>query len=180
MGLKRGLRRALAELVVKHDLIPVGFRWKKCASGVGRLFKDVYYMLDAEGRRKLARLMYEWGLRDAERVVEMLGIEKDLHGCALAVLAVNQVFGVKSRIVEEGEEYVVIQATSCMWRDKEGWTPEVCAAIDMYDVRLIKGICKDAEYVCTKRRSKGDPVCEVVLRLARSREALPAKQLPEA
>ena len=51
-----------------------------------------------------------------------------------------------------------------MWKNKKNWTPAVCAAIENYEVGLVEGIDKDVEYCCTKRRSKGDRFCEVILK----------------
>jgi len=64
-----GLKSRLIEFVVKRNLIPVRFRWMKCASGVGRLFCDVYNMLGKEDRRRLRELT---NVKDADVVVEML------------------------------------------------------------------------------------------------------------
>ncbi len=121
-------------------------------------------MLNEEGRRELAKLMYDWGLEDAERPIKILGIKRDLHGCAIALLAMHRIFGIKSRIVRETENEIVIQATKCLWKDKKGWTPAVCATIDMYEVGLVKGINKNIRHICTERRSKGDKVCELILK----------------
>lgn len=128
------LKRMLIEFMVKHDLIPARIKWRKSASGVGRLFNDVFHMLSKEDRRKLGELMYHWGLEDADKIVEMLGIERDLHGCAIALLAVNSIFGIKSHIVKESDDEIVIHVTKCLWKDKRGWTPEVCASIERYDM----------------------------------------------
>jgi hypothetical protein len=164
--LKMSIKSMLIEFIVRKNLIPIKTRWRKSVSGVGRLFNDVYHMLKPEDRRKLAILLYEWGLNDAEEVVKTLRIKRDLHGCALAILAVNSVFGIRSKIVREGRDEVVIHATKCLWKDKKNWTPEVCATIDQYDIGLVAGINKSIRYYCLKRRSRGDPVCEVVLKSA--------------
>lgn len=165
-----GIKNRLIEFIVRNDLIPVKMRWRKSASGVGRLFNDVYHMLSIDDRRKLANLLYEWGLNDAEEVVDTLKIKRDLHGCALAILAANSVFGIRSKIVREIENEVVIHATECLWKNKKNWTPEVCTTIDQYDIGLVAGINKNVHYSCFKRRSKGDPVCEVVLKKFESSE----------
>lgn len=65
-------------------------------------------MLNEEGRRELAKLMYDWGLEDAERPIKILGIKRDLHECAIALLAMHRIFGIKSRIVRETENEIVI------------------------------------------------------------------------
>ena len=164
MGEEMGLRSRLIEFVIKHDLVPTRIRWKRSASGVGRLFNGVFHMLNEDGRKKLAKLTYDWGVGDADRVVKMSRIERNLHGCAVALMATNCIFGIKSHIVGENSNEIIIHATKCLWKDKEGWTPEVCASIEKYDVGLVKGIDKNIKCFCTKRRSKGDKVCEIILR----------------
>jgi hypothetical protein len=150
--------------MVRHDLIPARIKWEKSANGVGRLFNDVFHMLSKEDRGKLGELMYKWGVNDADRIVEMLEIERDLHGCAVALMATNGIFGIKSHIVKESDNEIIIHVTKCLWKDKEGWTPEVCASIERYEIGLIHGINKNVRYYCTKRRSKGDKVCEAILK----------------
>jgi hypothetical protein len=159
MGLKR-----LIEFVVRHNLLPARIRWKKSASGVGRLFNDVFHFLDESQREKLAELVYEWGISDSNEVIRTLEIERNLHGCAVALIAMNCIFGIKSYIARESDDEIVIHATECLWKDKKNWTPKVCASIEQYDVGLIKGIDKSVDYFCTKRRSKGDKICEVILK----------------
>ena len=36
----------IIEFLVMYDLLPAKIRWKKSASGVGRLFSDVFHLLD--------------------------------------------------------------------------------------------------------------------------------------
>ena len=164
MGEEMGFRSKLIELVVKHDLIPARIRWRKSASGVGRLFNDVFHMLNEDGRRNLAELLYDWGIDDADEVVKMLKIERNLHGCAVALITTNSIFGIKSHIARENSNEIIIHATKCLWKNKKNWTPDVCASIENYDMGLVKGINKNIKYFCTKRRSKGDKVCEIILR----------------
>ena len=159
-----GFRGKLIEFLVMHDLLPARIRWKKSVSGIGRLFCDVFYMLDANQRKKLTELMYEQGFSDADKVAETLKIKRNLHGCAVALMAGNRVYGIKSRIAKEDSKGVIIHATECLWNGKKNWTPAVCASIENYDVGLVKGIDKNVEYYCTKRRSKGDNFCEVILK----------------
>ena len=159
-----GLRSRLTEFLIRHDLLPARIRWKKSASGVGRLFNDVFHMLDEGEREKLAELMYKWGISDADEVVRTLKTKRNLHGCAVALMAMNCIFGIRSYIAKENDNEIIIHATECLWKDKRNWTPKVCASIEKYDVGLIKGIDKSVKYYCTKRRSKGDKVCEVILK----------------
>lgn len=154
----------LIEFMIKRDLVPARARWKRSASGVGRLFNDVFHMLNKDDRKKLTKLMYDWGLGDADRLIETLKAERNLHGCAVAVLAMNCIFGIKSYIAKESNDEIVIRATKCLWKDRKNWTPEVCASIEKYDIGLVRGIDKNVKYFCTKRRSKGSKHCEIVLR----------------
>jgi len=159
-----GFRGRFIEFLVMHDLLPAKIRWKKSASGVGRLFNDVFHLLDENERKKLTELMYKQGLSDADKVTETLKIKRNLHGCAIALMAANCVYGIKSRIAKENNNEIVIHARECLWKNKRNWTPAVCASIENYDVGLVKGIDKNVEYYCTKRRSKGDNFCEVILK----------------
>jgi len=163
-GERMGLKSRMFGFIVRYNLLPVGIRWKKCASGVGRLYSDVFHLLAEDERGKLSRLMYEWGVSDSDEIVRALGIERDLHGCATALMAMNCIFGIKSYIAKESSDEIVIHATECLWKDKKNWTPAVCASIEQYDVGLVKGINKDIDYHCAKRRSKGDNICEVILK----------------
>lgn len=159
------LKGKLIEFMVVHDLVPLRMRWGRSASGVGRMFNDIFHILDRDGRAKLAKMMYSWGLEDAEEVMETLKVKRDLHGCAVALMGVHRIFGIKSHIARENNGELVIHATKCLWKDKKGWSHEVCASIDAYDKGLIKGINRDIKSRCTKRRSRGDEVCELILKM---------------
>ena len=140
-----GFRGKVIEFLVMHDLLPAKIRWKKSASGVGRLFSDVFYLLDENERKKLTELMYEQGLSEADKVVETLKIKRNLHGCAVALMAANCVYGIKSHIAKENNKEVIIHARECLWSGKRNWTPAVCASIENYDVGLVKGIDKNVD-----------------------------------
>lgn len=163
-GVGMGLKGRMVEFVVRHNLLSARMRWKKCASGVGRLYNDIFHMLGESERSRLSALMYEWGMGDADEVIRALRIERNLHGCAIALLAMNCIFGIKSYVAKENDNEIVIHATECLWKDKKNWTPAVCASIEQYDVGLVKGINKGVDYYCIKRRSKGDNICEVILK----------------
>lgn len=158
------IKNKLIEFMVVHDLVPVRTRWRKSASGVGRMFNDVFHMLDRDERAKLTKMMYSWGLEDADEVVETLKIERNLHGCAIALMGMHRIFGIKSHIVEENASYIKICATECLWVNKKDWTPQVCASIDAYERGLTEGIDKNILHICTKRRSAGNKYCEFMLK----------------
>lgn len=158
------IKSKLIEFEVVHDLIPIRVRWKKSVSGVGRLFNDVFHMLNKDDRKKLRKLMYNRGVNDASEIVEVLKVERNLHGCAVALMAMNVIFGIKSYIAEENNDEIIIHTTKCLWKDKKDWTPDVCASIEKYDMGLVNGINKNIRYYCTKRRSMGDKFCEIVLK----------------
>jgi hypothetical protein len=154
----------LVEFVIENDLIPLEIRWKVCAAGVGRLFSGMLNLMNDGASKELTKMMYEWGMADANQIIHELKAGNDLHGCALAVIAMNQVFGIKSHIKSESTQEVVIHATQCMWKDLAGWTPKACSSISAYDSGLVDGMNKAIGHSFTKRRSMGDSVCELVLR----------------
>lgn len=158
------IKSRLMEFIVVHDLVPLRIRWSESASAVGRIFNDVYHLLDKEDRIKLTDLMHSWGLEDSEEAVKTLKIQRDLHGCAVAVLALHRIFGIKSSIASENETEIKIRATECLWKDKKGWSPEVCASIDAYERGLVEGVNSSIKNYYAKRRSRGDEFCELVLK----------------
>jgi len=158
------LKKALAEFIIKHDLVPTRSRWKQTVSAVGSLYRNVFNLLNPSERANLTKMMENWGYSNSEEIIKELGIERDLHGCAVALLAFHRIFGIKSSIVKETEDKIIIHATKCMWKDKKGWGPEICASIDRYEAGLVKGISSDISHSYSKRRSRGDEVCEMVLK----------------
>ncbi len=154
----------LMEFMVIHDLVPVQTRWKRSASGIGRMFNDVFHILDKNERAKLAEMMYSWGLEDADEIVETLKIKRNLHGCAIALMGMHRIFGIKSYVIEENADLIKIRATECLWINKKDWSPDVCASIDRYEQGLAEGIDKNILHICTKRRSAGDKFCEFMLK----------------
>lgn len=158
------IKGKLTEFMIVNDLIPVQTRWRKSASSVGRMFNDVFHMLNKNERAGLTKIMYSWGIEDANEIVGTLKVERNLHGCAVALMGMRRIFGIKSHIAEENANEIKIHATECMWSNKKGWTPEVCASIDGYEKGLAEGIDKNILHICTKRRSAGDDFCELVLR----------------
>ena len=154
----------MIQFAIENDFIPVGTRWKVCATGVGRLFNDLFKILDDDKRNELTRVMYEWGIADSEGIAKEAKAGKDLHGCAVALIAMNQIFGIKSHIETENSNEVVLHATQCMWKDIRGWTPKVCSSISAYELGLLDGMNRGVRHAFTKRRSEGDSVCELVLK----------------
>ncbi|MCD4843519.1 MAG: hypothetical protein K8R25_03425 [Methanosarcinales archaeon] len=158
------LKSKLIEFMVVHDFIPARVRWRKSASGVGRMFNDVFHMLDKNERVKLTKMMYSWGLADSDEIVKTLGIERNLHGCAIALMGMHRLFGIKSHIADENANEIKIHATECMWKNKRSWTSEVCVSIDHYERGIVDGINKNLKHYYTTRRSKGDKFCELILK----------------
>ncbi len=158
------IKGKLMEFIIVNDLVPVQTRWRKSASSIGRIFNDVFHMLDKNERAGLTKMMYSWGIEDANEIVETLKVERNLHGCAVALMGMHRIFGIKSHIAEENANEIKIHATECMWKNKKDWTPEVCASIDGYERGLTEGIDKNISHISAKRRSAGDNVCELILR----------------
>ena len=162
------LRTYLTRKVIDLNLVPCSIRWKKSVSGIGRMFANMMRMMDedygAEGVRKLSEVMYNIGLNQADEIREMLGLERNLEGCAYVLLAMHRIFGVRSKIVQRDKDRIVIHATDCQWgKRKKGWTPKTCASIQQYETGLVKGILPSATHFYTKRRSLDDEVCELII-----------------
>jgi len=157
------LKSKTAEFIAKKDLIPKKLKWERNVDGIARLYSGAYNLLDSNGKKKLIDMLYDWGLQDSDEVVKLLGIDRDLHGCAIALITANHAFAMKSHIVKETDDEIVINVTDCRFKDREDWTPKHCASIDRYDHGLIEGISKNVKLTVTKRRSKGNKVCEAIL-----------------
>ncbi|MFP3945649.1 MAG: hypothetical protein ACOC5L_01280 [Halobacteriota archaeon] len=61
---------------------------------------------------------------------------------------------IKTYIARENNSEVEIHATQCLCKDKEGWTPQMCASIDRYDEGLVQGINSGVNYICPKEGAK--------------------------
>jgi hypothetical protein len=157
-------RSRLKEFVVKTDLVPYKNRWTESVDAVGGLYRNVFNILDGENRLRLTKMMEEWGCSHANEALEKIGAKRDLHGCAVTLLAFHRIFGMKSEIVKETENEIAIHVTKCMWKDKKGWNPAICSSIEAYENGLVKGIDKGISHVYTTRRSNNDKVCEMILR----------------
>ena len=157
------LKSKIAEFIAKKDLIPKKLKWERNVDGIARVYCGAYNLLDSNGKNKLADMFYDWGFQDSDEVVKLLDINRDLHGCAIALITANHAFAMKSHIVKETEDEIVIHVTDCRFKDRDDWTPIHCASIDRYDHGLIEGISKNVKLIVTKRRSKGDTVCEAIL-----------------
>ena len=158
-----GLKNKFLEFTIKHDLIPMKMKWEQAVSAVGSMYRNMFYLLDAEDRIKLSKMMENWGLEHSEGILKRLGASRDLHGCALSLMSYHRIFGIKSSIVKETEDEVVIHVSRCMWKDKRGWTPQICASIEAFEAGFVMGFDSSIKHFYTKRRSLGDQVCEMHL-----------------
>ncbi len=158
-----GLKQRFYEYAIKHDRVPMKMKWEQAVSAVGSMYKRFYYLLEDEEKTKLSEMMEEWGAEHAEEIKERLDVAKGLHGCALALMAYHKIFGIESSIAEESGDELVLRVSHCMWKDKRGWTPWVCASIEAFERGLVKGIDGTMRHYYTKRRSLGDPYCEMHL-----------------
>ena len=138
-------------------------KWEQAVSAVGSMYRNVFYLLDPEDRIKLNKVMENWGIEHAKGIFKRLGASRDLHGYALALMSYHRIFGIKSLVVKETEDVVVIHVYRFMWKDKRGWTPQICASIEAFEAGLVKGIDDSIKHRYTKRKSLGDPVCEMYL-----------------
>ena len=162
------LKTYLIRKIIDLDLVPCSIKWKKSVSGVGRMYADIMKMMQenygAEGIEKLSEVMYNIGFNQADEILQLLGLERTLEGCAYVLLAMHRTFGIKSKIVQKDDDKVVIHATHCYWgKRKRGWTPKTCASIEQYETGLVKKILPSATHFYTKRRSLGDNECELTV-----------------
>jgi len=161
-----GIKNSLLEFAIRHNLISMKLKWELSVSAVGSLYRDMYNLLDEDERVKLATVMENMGLEHSKEIAKRLRLSKNLHDCALALMSYHRIFGIESRIVEETENEVVINVSKCMWKDKRGWTPEICTSIEGFETGLVKGINDSIRHFYSKRRSLGDEFCEMHLKLS--------------
>ena len=139
-------------------------KWELAVSAVGSMYRDMFSLLDEGDRVKLNRMVDGMRLEHSEEILRRLGASRDLHGCASALMAYHRIFGIDSSVVKETDEEIVVHVSSCMWKDKRGWTPEICASIEGFETGLVRGINGSIKHFYTKRRSLGDEVCEMHLK----------------
>ncbi|AKB77056.1 hypothetical protein MSHOH_0573 [Methanosarcina horonobensis HB-1 = JCM 15518] len=117
-----------------------------------------------DGVNNLNEVMYNIGIGQSTEILEMLDLERDLEGCAYVLLAMHRVFGIKSKIVHKDNHKIVIHARKCRWGGHlTKWNVRTCLSIDNYEAGLIEGILPLSKHEYTKRRSRGDDVCELVI-----------------
>lgn len=151
------------EFAIKYDMIPMKIKWKQAVSAVGSMYKNLFYPLGPEDRNRLSKMMEDWVLDHSEEILKRLGASRNLHGCAMALMSYHRIFGIKSSIVKETADETVVHVSHCMWKEKSGWTPQICASIEAFETGIVKGIDSSIEHFYTKRRSLGDQVCEMHL-----------------
>jgi hypothetical protein len=163
-----GIKSFLVRKVIRWDIIPWPVRWRKSVIGTGVMYADIMNMMQekygAEGVKNLSEVMYTIGLNQASEILELLGLERTLEGCAYTLIAMHRIFGIKSRIVQKDDSKIIIHVTHCYWgRRIEEWTPYTCASIAHYETGLVKGVLPSAVHSYTKKHTLGDDVCELVI-----------------
>ena len=160
------LTSRIIEALARRGWLPKRGRLRIVSQAIGVLFRDVMDDADTPAqRRRLGEIMYARGQADAVEVAQQLHIDHDLRGAAVAMLATEATFGIRSRIIHESPDEIVIEAHGCPWGEIEGWTPAHCAAFDRYEAGLAEGIDPDLRYSCSRRRTQGHACCEARLRL---------------
>jgi hypothetical protein len=154
--------------LIAWDRIPCYLKWKKSVSGIGTIYVDVLEMMQEkygkDGVSNLNEVMYNIGLGQSTEILEMLDLKRDLEGCAYVLLAMHRIFGIKSKIIQKDNNKIVIHARKCRWEGYlSKWDARTCLSIDNYEAGLIEGILPLSEHIYTKRRSRGDNICELVI-----------------
>lgn len=163
-------KKYVVKKLIDLNIIPCTLKWKKAISGIGRMYADIMSMMQDnygnEGIEKLSQVMYKIGYGQAQEILKFLGLQRNVEGCAYVLLAMQRIFGIKSKIVEKEKNRIVIHVAHCYWgKRKKGWTPKTCASIACYETGLVKGILPSASHTYTKRRSLGENVCEIIIAL---------------
>lgn len=163
----------LLKRLIVWDLIPYYLRWKKSVSGIGMIYVDTLEMMQEkygkDGVSNLNEVMYNIGFGQSTEILKMLGLKRDLEGCAYVLLAMHRIFGIKSKIIQKNDTKIVIHASKCHWGGHlQKWNARTCLSIDNYEAGLIEGILPFSEHTYTKRRSYGDNICELVIRFSDS------------
>lgn len=158
----------LLKRLIAWDVIPFCLRWKKSVSGIGMIYAYIFEMMQEKygknGINNLNEVMYSVGLGQSNEILEMLGLKRDLEGCAYVLLAMHRIFGIKSKIVQKDNNKIVIHAKKCRWKGHLAkWNAKTCLSIDNYEAGLIEGILPLSEHEYTKRRSCGSDVCELII-----------------
>lgn len=154
--------------LIAWDSIPCYFKWKKSVSGIGTIYVDILEMMQEkygkDGVRNLNEVMYNIGLGQSTEILEMLDLKRNLEGCAYVLLAMHRIFGIKSKVVQKDNNKIIIHARKCRWEGHLAkWNTRTCLSIDNYEKGLIEGILPLSEHIYTKRRSRGNNVCELVI-----------------
>jgi len=151
------------------NLIPARIKWKKSVSGMGEMYKEILNSLvEKYGNsavKDLSEAMYKIGFKQGKEIQEKIKVKDNLYGCALVLLIMHRIFGIKSKIVEKSDKKVVIHISHCSWRDKEGWNSKCCMSLASYERGLVENINPDITHRYTKTRSLGNEFCEIILEL---------------
>lgn len=162
------MKRFLLKKMLVYDRIPLNIRWKKSVSGTGVIYADTLRMMQEkygkEGVNDLNEVMYNIGYRQAPEILNQLDMDKDLEGCAYVLLTMHRIFGIRSKIISDEKNRIVIHAQKCRWAGHvNGWDAKTCLSIDRYEAGLIEAILPHCTHNYTKRRSCGADVCELVI-----------------
>ncbi len=168
MGCNMSFKSFILKKLIDRDKIPFKLKWKKSVSGIGIIYADILQMMQEkygkEGVNDLNNVMYNIGLRQSTEILQMMGLKKDLEGCAYVLLVMHRIFGIKSKIVHKDDDKIIIHASKCLWEGHgTNWNTGTCLSIDNYETGLIEGILPLSRHAYTKRRSCGDKVCQLVI-----------------
>lgn len=169
------IKEFLVRKLVEYDLVPPYIRWEKTVSGIGKTYLEIMQMMKErygpEGVKELNNVMYDIGYNQADEILDSLGLERNLKGCAYALMAMHRVFGIKSKIKEESDNRVIIHISSCDWgRSRENWGPKACASIAHYETGLVEAILPEATHMYPKKHTLGDEVCKLVIEFHKKKD----------
>ncbi len=158
----------LLKRLIESDKIPCYLKWKKSVSGIGTIYINTLEMMQEkygkDGVNNLNRVMYNIGISQSTEILEILDLKRDPEGCAYALLVMHRIFGIKSKIIQNNNNKIIIHARKCCWAGQiKGWNGRTCLSMDNYEAGLIEGILPASKHAYTKRRSCGENICELVI-----------------
>lgn len=159
------MNKKILTWLLEYDLLPCKLKWKTTSKGMGYIIKELTDKLEKEYGKKsidiLKDVFYSIGYSQAERIRNELKLGTSMEDVALAVLAVDRIWGMKTKL-ENTNSGIVTKTYNCPWSKIKGWGPKYCAVLDFYEMGLVEGINPNIKHFYTKRRSLGHEYCEGV------------------
>jgi hypothetical protein len=127
------------------------------------MYRRFFYLLEPSKRLGLSEMMKEGGVEHSGEVLEKLGVRRDLHGCALALMSYHRIFRIKRSIVKKSEDEDRYPRHPLHLERQEGLDSPDLRLLEAFEASLVKGIDGSIRHHYSKRRSLGHQVYEMHL-----------------